>query len=333
MPYGKKFLVPLLLVLVTFGLGLFSFLYGINQSNMVKELTNSENKYLATIVEVSERRGKNLYINFQIKGEDTIYKGRANFAEYRNIISVGKEITVIFDRENKKYIIENFIVTYQRDYKLMLFFGILIIAITLIGTINFFIRGFFIQNNKNNKNNNCVSRNYQKIEYSFKKHIENEYVTYLLFLMFIILMALCIFLTTTATFIANGFFNINYFLGKLYDIIFMPIISFISLVLLLLRVYSTKQFLKNCLEINAKIEKYLCYYGKYSRGIEGTETAIRVIFSYTINGKNYTKGYSIAKNKNTREYFDLFKKQGENVKILVDNKNPKKIMVKEIFLY
>jgi len=170
------------------------------------------------------------------------------------------------------------------------------------------------------------------MDYSFKKHTKNEYFTYLLFLLPIIFMALYIGLVVATTFIAYGFFHLNYFISMLQHLIFMPIISFISLVLLLLRVLATKRFLKECFEIDATIEKYLLYYQRYSSGKEGTETAIRVIFTYIINGENYSRGYSIAKNKNTVKYFELYKKQGERVKILVDSKNPKKIMVREIFL-
>ena len=170
------------------------------------------------------------------------------------------------------------------------------------------------------------------MKYSFKKHITNEYYLYIIFLISIIFMAIYILISIWTTFIKSGTIDLKIFLWILNDLRFMPIISFVFFGLLLFRVYKTKKFLKNCMEIDATIEKYEFYYGKYSMGKEGCETGIRITFSYTINNENYTKWYSIAKNKQTVKYFDLFKRKEENVKILVDNKNPRKIMIKEIFL-
>jgi hypothetical protein len=122
------------------------------------------------------------------------------------------------------------------------------------------------------------------------------------------------------------------FLILLKDFIIMPIISLIALIILFLRINNVKYFLKNNFEVEAKIEKYLAYYGsKNYTQKEGSETAIRIIFLYVIDNIEYKKGYSLAKNKYTIEYFDLYKRQGEMVKILVSNKNYKKIMIKELF--
>ena len=136
-------IISFLLVLITIGIGLFSLISGINQRDLFNELKNSKNRYLATIVEVHKSGGtKRLYINFQVNGKDTVYKGRANFTAYRNYISVGKEIVVIFDEKNEKYIIDTFMETYPRCYRSMISFGIIILAFWLISITYFIIRHY-----------------------------------------------------------------------------------------------------------------------------------------------------------------------------------------------
>jgi hypothetical protein len=123
----------------------------------------------------------------------------------------------------------------------------------------------------------------------------------------------------------------NYTLSILKILIILPILSVLFFIILLGRIYCTNRFINNCIEADAKIEKYLAYYGSrnYSHK-EGTETAIRIIFNYTINNIEYKKGYSLTKNKYTIGYFDNYKKQGDHVKILVSKNNPKNIMLNEI---
>jgi len=141
----RNLIIPFLLIVFIFGSGLFLLFYGINRTKIENELINSGNKYLATIVNVNTSRGRGksvLYINFQINGKDIIYKGRENFAAYWNYISLGKKITVIFDQNNKEYIIEDFMLTYQRGNRWLISFGIILITIPLIGTIFPIVRTF-----------------------------------------------------------------------------------------------------------------------------------------------------------------------------------------------
>jgi hypothetical protein len=138
----KALIEPMLLLMLVVGLGLFCLINGIISHRVVNDLINSDNKYMAEIVEVRARKGKSTYISFSVNGNTEIYKGKRNFIAYRNSIDVGKEITVIFDQENKKYIIEDFLVTYQRDDKWMIIFGILFILVPLIGIVFFLIREF-----------------------------------------------------------------------------------------------------------------------------------------------------------------------------------------------
>jgi hypothetical protein len=174
------------------------------------------------------------------------------------------------------------------------------------------------------------------MKYSFKNHIQNEYYLFLLYMMSIILLALyvCIIVFTVLNnFITSKAFNLDLLLGLLNYLIFLPILSLILFAVLLLRIYNVNDFLKNCSEIDGKIEKCLAFYGSrnYTQK-EGTETAIRVTFSYTINNNKYTGNIQLPKNKHTVKYIDIYKRQGETVRILVGNKNPKKIMIKEIFV-
>lgn len=165
------------------------------------------------------------------------------------------------------------------------------------------------------------------MQYSFKKHINNEYYLYLLFLLGIICMIIYIMCTLPIIIKVK---SVNFIILKHF--IAHPIISVISFIILLIRVFSVKIFLRYCIEIDAKIEKCLFYFGSrnWSRQ-EGTETGVRITLSYKYNNIEYKKGYSLAKNKYTMKYFNKYKEVGNIVKILISDNNPKKIMLKEIF--
>ena len=172
------------------------------------------------------------------------------------------------------------------------------------------------------------------MDFSLKRYIRNDYYTYILLLMSILFFAIFILIVlfvTLQNFIANQTFNVNLLVAIVKYMIFMPIISLVLFVLFIIKINITKTFLKDCIEVDATIDKYLAYYQSrnYSKK-EGTETAIRVYFNYKVNGIEYKAGHSIAKNKKTIQFFEKYKNQGNIVKILVGSKNPKKIMIKEI---
>ena len=172
------------------------------------------------------------------------------------------------------------------------------------------------------------------MEFSLKKYIQNDYYTFILFLFSIMFMGIYILIllfSVVQGLLTNQTLNVTLLIGIAKYMFPMPIISIILFLIFLLKINSVKLFLNDCTEIDATIEKYLAYYGSrnYSHK-EGTETAIRVFFIYFIDGIEYKKEYSIAKNRNTIKYFEKYKNQGNNVKILVSNRNSKNILIKEI---
>jgi len=173
------------------------------------------------------------------------------------------------------------------------------------------------------------------MNYSLKKHVRNEYYIYVLCVFSVVLFimfALIVISGMIDIYKKINIINMEVFINIAKTFIFMPVISIVFLLIFIYRVYNIKSFLKNCMEVNAQIEKYLGYYGKYNiTRQDGTETGIRVYFNYTIDNVAYKKGYSLIKNKHNINYFNKYKKQGETVKILAANNNPKKILIKEIF--
>jgi len=177
------------------------------------------------------------------------------------------------------------------------------------------------------------------MKYSFKKHINNEYFTGLLFYASFIPIIILIFIIISfiiINFIENNDINIDTVFRYFDVLIILPVISVISFITLLERIFYTKEFVNNCIEIDAKIEKYLCYYSNHSINAtyeDGTETAILITFTYTYNYKQYRTRYSIQNNKHTSKYFDNYKEYGETVKILINKNKPWKMKIKEMYLY
>ena len=179
------------------------------------------------------------------------------------------------------------------------------------------------------------------MKYSFKKHIQNEYFTGIIFLASIvpiILLLVFIFISIIFHLIENK--NVDLLINTIKIIVIdsniafiLPAISFVSLISLITRIVDTKDFINNCIEIDAKIEKYLSYYGRHNYTHEdGSETAILVTFSYSFNNAQYRTRYSIQNNKQTRNYFDNYKEYGEIVKIFVNKKKPWRIKIKELYV-
>jgi hypothetical protein len=165
------------------------------------------------------------------------------------------------------------------------------------------------------------------MKYSFKKHIHNENYINTIYVIIIVSFGACMLFV-----IFMGIFgNINTIKELIFFFIIALMIFFIiqiiPLMFLLLRVHSIKKLLNNYSEVNAKIEKY-----REIRYRGGQEAGLKVYFSYIINNKYYYKVYSIVKNKYTNEYYGIYKEPEKTVKLLVENENPKKIMIKEIFM-
>jgi hypothetical protein len=175
-----------------------------------------------------------------------------------------------------------------------------------------------------------------ELKYSFRKQIQNEYYSLLLFWFAIIPMIVFFAFIVFAVifgFVEYKSFSMDILLFYLKTFFWLPVSSILIFFLLLMKIFDTKSFIKYCTEIDAKIEKYLAYYGKHNDSHEdGTETAILVVFSYEFNGIQYRTRYSIARNEKSIEYFDNYKEFGNTVKILVHKEKPWKMKIKELFL-
>jgi len=173
------------------------------------------------------------------------------------------------------------------------------------------------------------------MEYSFKKLLRNDYITYVVFTFLIVFLIIFIILSVIPILIINdivtnnnGFdFNlIKKFEGFFifYFVYFLGIL--INLIILLKRTHRIKHFQKNYSEITAKIE----YYNSI-KGRNLVDVAYYIMFSYNYNNENYSEKYKIRNNKHTKSYINNYLKYGKMVNILVRNDNPKRIAIKEIF--
>jgi len=109
---------------------------------------------------------------------------------------------------------------------------------------------------------------------------------------------------------------------------FLILVMLSPIIWLIIKAHYVKQILRNCLEIEAKIERY---YKVDSR--RQYDLGIGVVFSYTIFDKMYQRHYEINKNEYTKNYYDNYKKEGEMVKILVKNDGKfQKILIKVVFV-
>ena len=169
------------------------------------------------------------------------------------------------------------------------------------------------------------------MKYSFKKHILNDYYSLILFIISIvifIIFVLFLLISIIHNYILSKEFNLDFI--KIFFV--LPIISLFCFINLIIKIYETKDFIKNCFEIDAKIEKYLAYYGKYNDTYEdGTETAILITFSYEYNNSKYRTRFSISNNKHTKKYFNNYKEYGETVKILINKRKPWRMKIKEMY--
>jgi uncharacterized membrane protein YesL len=136
----KRIIIILLSLFVLFITSIYSLFYTYKEYNIMKELIHSDNKYLAEVIDVSIERGIKTYINFKINKTGVIYKGGKDFYEYKNSIYKGKYITVIFDKDNKEYIIEDFINTYKSSYKSLLYLGVIFLFISVFTITYILIR-------------------------------------------------------------------------------------------------------------------------------------------------------------------------------------------------
>ena len=165
------------------------------------------------------------------------------------------------------------------------------------------------------------------MDYSFRKHIKGEYrlleliVYYGIFLLAIIFIGI---IPIINNYIAHRSLNL---LMLMINIV-MFVSSFSFLVMILIKVYTVKNIINNGMEVNAKIEK--CIPAKkfilFSKKI-----GITVTFTYSIKDKIYAQEYYIDKNKHTIEYFESFTKTAQEKKILISSKDPRKIVIREMF--
>jgi len=169
------------------------------------------------------------------------------------------------------------------------------------------------------------------MEYSFKKIIRNDYIAYNAYItcivfsvFFVIFSVFPVLLIVSIVKGENDFTVFNESSWFFLSYLFYFLAFSAPLIILLIRAHTIKHFQENCSEIDAKIEIFIPVRNK------GREIGFKITFSYKYNNENYTKKYSLLKNKHTLPYLDNYIGYGKTVRILVRNDNPKKILIKEV---
>jgi hypothetical protein len=111
---------------VLFILGIGFLYHSIHQIILISNLNNSDDVVIGTIAKIKIYPNKDKFIEFYIDDINVMYKGKLNFRKYK--INIGEKLDVVFDKEQKNYILKKYIDKYYFDIVFILIFSFILIV-------------------------------------------------------------------------------------------------------------------------------------------------------------------------------------------------------------